>query len=303
MPPGASSLTAALTFLALVAFASNSILCRLALASREVDPATFTLTRLASGALMLLVVHAIATRSFTGGGPARRAANPRPLGHTLIAAALLFLYALPFSIAYVSIGAGAGALILFTAVQATMLLGALRSGERFHLLEGVGLVIALGGLTYLVSPGLSAPSPVGSALMAIAGIAWGIYSLRGRGSRDPLRDTTSNFVWSLPLAVLARWMPAAVTSHLGFTHVPETTRGMLLAAASGALASGLGYTIWFKALRGLAAIRASLVQLAVPVLAAVGGVILLGESMTLRLVVSAALILGGLAIALLGRGK
>ena len=295
-------MTAALTLLALIAFASNSILCRLALATHEIDPANFTLTRLASGGLTLLILHAIAMRSWTGGDPARRAA-PRPWRQALIAAALLFLYALPFSIAYVSIGAATGALILFTAVQATMLLGALRSGERFHPLEGFGLVIAIGGLVYLVSPGLSAPSPVGSALMAVAGIAWGLYSLRGRGSRDPLRDTTNNFVWTLPLAIAARWAPMAIAGPLGFAHTAATGRGMLLAVASGALASGLGYTVWFAALRGLTAIRASMVQLAVPVLAAVGGVLLLGEAITPRLVVSAALILGGLAIALLGRGR
>src|SRR6185295_366375 len=138
--------------------------------------------------LALLLLHAIAMRSLTGGSAEQRAANPRPRGAAVIAALLLFLYALPFSLAYISIGAGTGALILFTAVQATMLLGAVRSGERFHPLEGLGLVIALAGLVYLVSPGLSAPSPKGSALMAIAGVAWGLYSLRGRGSRDPVRD-------------------------------------------------------------------------------------------------------------------
>jgi drug/metabolite transporter (DMT)-like permease len=284
--------TAALTLLALVAFASNSILCRLALAHHEIDPANFTLTRLASGGLTLLLLHAVAVRSWTGGDGRARA---RPLPEALIAALLLFLYALPFSIAYVSIGAGTGALILFTAVQVTMLLGALRSGERFHILEGVGLVVAIGGLVYLVSPGLSAPSPVGSTLMAVAGIAWGLYSLRGRGSADPLRDTTNNFVWTIPLAVAARWAP------LGLAHTPATTRGFLLAVASGALASGLGYTVWFSALKRLTAIRASMVQLATPVLAAIGGILILGEPITLRLVLSAVLILGGLAMALLAK--
>jgi drug/metabolite transporter (DMT)-like permease len=295
--------TPLLTLVALIAFASNSILCRLALAGHEIDPANFTLVRLASGGLTLLLIHAIVTRSWTGGSLAGHAPNARPLGRVLIAAALLFLYALPFSIAYVSIGAATGALILFTAVQATMLLGALRSGERFHPLEGVGLVIAIGGLIYLVFPGLSAPSPVGCALMVVAGIAWGLYSLRGRGSRDPLRDTTNNFVWTLPLAIAARWAPAAIAGPLGFAHTPATGQGMLLAIASGALASGLGYTIWFAAMRGLTAIRASMVQLASPVLAAVGGILLLGEPVTPRLVVSAALILGGLGIALMGRAQ
>ena len=292
-------MTAALTLLALIAFASNSILCRLALAPHEIDPANFTLTRLGSGGLTLLLIHAIVTRSWSGGSRA----GARPLGHALIAALLLFLYALPFSLAYVSIGAGTGALILFTAVQATMLLGALRSGERFRLLEGVGLCIAIAGLVYLVKPGLSAPSPVGSALMAVAGIAWGLYSLRGRGSKDPLRDTTNNFVLSIPLAIAARWAPAAITAPLGFAHTAATTRGLILAAVSGALASGLGYTVWFAALRGLTAIRASMVQLLVPVIAAAGGVIFLHEAVTARLVVSAALIIGGLGIALAGKTR
>jgi len=296
-------MTGALTLLALVAFASNSILCRLALAPHEIDPANFTLTRLGSGGLTLLIIHAIVTRSWTGGTEAQRAANARPTGHALIAAVLLFLYALPFSLAYVSISAGTGALILFTAVQATMLLGALRSGERFRPLEGVGLVIAIAGLVYLVKPGLSAPSPVGSALMAVAGIAWGLYSLRGRGSRDPLRDTTNNFVLTIPFAVAARWAPAAIAAPLGFAHTAASTRGLILAAASGALASGLGYTVWFAALRGLTAIRASMVQLAVPVITAVGGIIFLHEAITTRLLVSAALILGGLGIALAGRTR
>jgi len=290
--------TAALTLLALIAFASNSILCRLALAPHEIDPANFTLTRLGSGGLTLLLIHAIVTRSWTGG-----ASPKRPLGHGLIAAALLFFYALPFALAYVSIGAGTGALILFTAVQATMLLGALRSGERFRALEGVGLCIAIAGLVYLVKPGLSAPSPVGSALMAVAGIAWGLYSLRGRGSQDPLRDTTNNFVLAIPLAIAARWAPAAISAPLGFAHTAATTRGLILAAASGAVASGLGYTVWFAALRGLTAIRASMVQLAVPVIAAAGGVIFLHEAITTRLIVSAALILGGLGIALAGKTR
>jgi len=295
--------TPLLTLIALICFAANSVLCRLALAPHEIDPASFTLTRLLSGGLTLLLLHAIAMRSLTGGSAEQRAANARPRGDAVIAALLLFLYALPFSLAYISIGAGTGALILFTAVQATMLLGAVRSGERFHPLEGLGLVIALAGLVYLVSPGLSAPSPKGSALMAIAGVSWGLYSLRGRGSRDPLRDTTNNFVWAIPFAIIARWAYLALSGVLGVAYVPTTTHGMLFAVASGAVASGVGYTVWFAALRGLTAIRASMVQLAVPVVTAVGAVIFLHEAVTMRLVISAALILGGLGLALAARKK
>lgn len=280
-------MTPLLTLLALLAFAANSVLCRLALAPREIDAPSFTLVRLVSGAAMLLAIRA-ARRAPTS--PSARRRNPWS------AAALLFLYAAPFSFAYVSISAGTGALILFTSVQTTMLIGALIGGERFRWLEGVGLAIALGGLVYLVSPGLSAPAPLGSALMAVAGISWGLYSLGGRGSADPLGDTAKNFLRAVPFAAIVSLVSvvAATGAHL-------SARGALLAAASGALASGLGYTIWFAALRGLTGIRASTVQLVVPVLAAAGGVVLLGESVTPRLVVSAALILGGVGIALVGR--
>ena len=280
-------MTLLLTAVALVAFASNSILCRLALGAREIDAASFTLVRLLSGALTLLLVRAAV---------ARRAAPKTVTTATSgpwIPAALLFIYAAPFSFAYIRLSAGTGALILFACVQATMLIGAIRSGERFQWLEGIGLAIALAGLTYLVSPGLSAPSPLGSALMATAGVSWGLYSLRGRGSADPLGDTTLNFIWALPLALLVS-LVAVRGTHL-------SARGIALATASGALASGLGYTIWFAALRGLTAIRAATVQLTVPVLAAAGGVLLLQESVTARLVVSAALILGGVGLALAGR--
>jgi len=277
-----------LTAIALVAFASNSILCRLALGAHEIDVASFTTARIVSGAVTLLLLRA-ATASRR-----RRADVPNV---SWIAAGLLFMYAAPFSFAYIALGAGTGALILFACVQATMLIGATRSGERFHWRERVGLVIALAGLVYLVSPALhasiSAPRPFGSVLMAVAGVAWGLYSLRGRGSTDPLGDTTNNFVWAVPLAfflILVAWP----TVHL-------SPRGLALAVASGALASGLGYTIWFAALRRLTAIRAATVQLTVPVIAAVGGLLLLHETITARLVLSAALILGGVGLALAGR--
>ena len=280
--------TAALTAAALTAFAANSILCRLALRSGAIDAASFTSIRMASGAVMLLLILAL-TRGARGTRGARSSQS------RWAAAALLFLYAAPFSFAYLELSAGTGALILFACVQATMLLGALRSGERFKWPEALGLAIALVGLTYLVSPGLAAPSPLGSALMAIAGVSWGIYSLRGRGSADPLGDTASNFIRAVPLALLV--------SLVAFRGAHLSPRGIALACASGALASGLGYTVWFAALRGLTAIRASTVQLTVPVLAAAGGVLLLQESVTMRLVVSAALVLGGVGLALAGRAR
>ena len=205
-------------------------------------------------------------------------------------AALLFLYAVPFSFAYVSLNAGTGALILFGAVQATMLVAALSSGERPHLVEWVGLILALGGLVYLVMPGLAAPSPVGCALMVTAGIAWGVYSLRGRGASNPLAETGGNFARSVPLAI---GVSMAAAPHAAFH-----AEGAVLAVVSGALASGLGYVAWYAALSGLSATRAATVQLVVPLMAAAGGVLFLSERITVRLIVAAILILGGVALAL-----
>jgi drug/metabolite transporter (DMT)-like permease len=208
---------------------------------------------------------------------------------------MLFLYAAAFSFAYRSLGSGTGALILFGCVQATMILAAFRAGERFRLLDGAGLALALGGLGCLVAPGLTAPSPLGSALMAAAGVAWGVYSLRGRDSVDPLGDTTWNFVLATP--------PALVVVGFALRSAHLTPQGIALAAVSGAVTSGLGYVAWFAALRGLTAIRAAIVQLAVPALAAAGGVVFLSERISLRLVVSGTLILGGVALAVARRSR
>lgn len=269
--------TALLTALALVAFAGNSILCRMALGARLIDPAGFTAVRLGAGALTLWLVVAL-----------RSGGLPRLAGQWGSAAAL-FVYAAAFSLAYISLGAGTGALILFGAVQLTMILAGLRAGERPRPAEWLGLALAASGLVVLVRPGLTAPSPAGSALMATAGVAWGLYSLRGRGSTEPLRNTAGNFLRTIPLALLM-----LLVAGRGAAWEP---RGVLLAAASGALASGLGYAIWYTALPALTATRAALVQLLVPILAAAGGVAVLGEAVPLRLPVAAALVLGGVALA------
>ena len=253
----------------------------------------------------MLVPLAAATRR--NAGRASQAAGAAHPG-SWTSAFLLFLYALPFSLAYVSLGVATGALILFLSVQGTMLLGALLSGERIHWLEVVGIALALAGFLYLVSPGLSAPPIAGAALMASAGIAWGLYSLRGRRSSDPIRDTAANFTRSAPLALAALGAAAALGS-LGGAAVPGarpgaihiTQRGLLLACASGVLASGAGYAAWFAALPTLKALRAAALQLTVPVIAAAAGIILLGERLTPRLVASTALILGGVGLALGGR--
>jgi drug/metabolite transporter (DMT)-like permease len=272
---------AAATAIAMVAFASNSILCRLALGGETIDPVGFTTIRLGAGAITLLAI-AVA-------GGRRRSRAQRG---SWMSALALFGYAIGFSLAYVRLDAGTGALILFGFVQVTMIVAALVGGERPVARQWAGLVAAVGGLAYLVAPGLTAPSPAGSALMAGAGVAWGVYSLRGRGESDPLISTTDNFVRSVPLVLVV-----AVAS-LGRLDV--SPRGAAIAVASGALASGVGYVLWYSALRGLTATGAATVQLTVPVIAAVGGVLFLSEAVTVRLVVASVLVLGGVAAVLRG---
>jgi drug/metabolite transporter (DMT)-like permease len=276
--------TASLTALALAAFAANSLLCRLALGGDRIDAASYTSLRILSGAVALLIIRALSRRSPMGADQGSWAS-----------AAMLALYAVAFSFAYLSLDAGVGALILFGAVQATMILAGFLEGQRPNALEWVGLVGAFGGLVYLVSPGIATPAPLGSLLMALAGIAWGIYSLRGRKSADPVAATSANFARAVPFALL-----------VSLVALPEfriSARGAWLAVVSGALASGMGYVVWYGALKGLTTTRAAVVQLSVPVLAAVGGVVFLTEPVTFRLVVSGAAILGGIALAIRGRGR
>jgi drug/metabolite transporter (DMT)-like permease len=265
----------------MVAFAANSLLCRMALGASAIDPASFTTVRLVSGALALWLIL--------------RATNPATsvaIGDWR-AAAMLFVYAITFSFAYLALTAGTGALILFGAVQLTMFIAGLRAGEYFPPLAWSGLLLAVAGLVYLVSPGLAAP-PLGSAvLMGAAGIAWGFYSLRGRGASNPLQTTAGNFLYAAPLAVVASLVFA--------DNIHATAGGITLAIASGALASGVGYAIWYAALRGLTATGAATVQLSAPVIAAFGGVVLLSEAVTLRLLVASAAILGGIALVILRR--
>jgi drug/metabolite transporter (DMT)-like permease len=266
-----------------VAFAANSILCRMALGQGSVDAATFSIVRVVSGAVMLLAVSA------------RMRGSMFPVDGSWTAAALLVVYALAFAFAYNELGAGTGALIMFGCVQVTMPVAALMAGERPHPAQWIGLCIALGGLAYLVSPGLTAPSPVGAALMVIAGVAWGAYSLAGLGGVNPLSQTMGNFVRAVPLVGMVGLM------FLPRLHIEP--RGILLSVASGALTSGLGYVAWYAAVRGLTAMRASVVQLAVPVVAAIGGVLLLSETISLRLLLSTVLVLGGIAMAIVARQR
>jgi len=283
--------TALFTLFALAGFAANSILCRVALGPRAIDPASFTAVRLASGAAALGLLAAV-----------RRTRHRSSHAGSWTSALLLFLYAMPFSFAYVSLGVATGALILFLSVQATMLAGALIGGERIHWLEALGILSALTGLVYLIAPGLSAPDPRGAVLMAAAGAAWGIYTLRGRRSLDAIGDTAANFVRSVPLAIVAGALLWALASAVGRAATPHvSTAGLLLATGSGVLASGAGYAAWFAALRSLRALQAAALQLTVPVIAAAGGILFLSERVSMRLMVSAALILGGVGMALGGR--
>jgi drug/metabolite transporter (DMT)-like permease len=276
--------TAILSAAALLGFAANSLLCRTALGARLVDAPTFTSVRLCSGAAVL----ALLVRG------ARGAREPATSRHgDWRAAAALFAYAIAFSVAYLHLTAGAGALILFGAVQATMIGSGLLSGERLAASEWTGLALALGGLGLLALPGASAADALGVTLMAIAGIAWGVYSLRGRGASRPLACTAQNFARSVPLAL--------ATSAVTIAHAHAPPRGVLLAAASGAIASGVGYSLWYAALRGLSATRAAVIQLFVPALAALGGVLFLGETLTLRVCIAAAIILGGVGLAIARR--
>jgi drug/metabolite transporter (DMT)-like permease len=280
--PGPRRLVA-LTALAMLAFATNSLLCRLALQQSSIDPASFGSVRLASGAFVLaLIVRA-------------RAQPAAPARADWIAASMLWLYVAAFSFAYVTLPAGTGALILFGAVQLTMFAVWLARGERFAVLAWGGFALASTGLVLLVAPGLSAPSPVGAALMAAAGLAWGVYSLRGRDAGEPVAATAGNFVRATPLALV---MSAATISSLHLTPA-----GIAWAVLSGALTSGLGYVLWYAALPRLGALRAATVQLSVPPIAALAGVALLGEAMTWRLSLASAAILGGIALVLLARSR
>ncbi len=259
----------------MLAFAANSLLCRAALKHLAIDAASFTFIRILSGAVALALILQL-----------RR--GPREKGGSWISAFALFLYATAFSFAYNTLSAGTGALLLFGAVQATMILWGLGRGERLHAGQLCGLVLALGGLVWLLFPGLSAPPLGGSLLMLSAGIAWGVYSLRGKSVRNPASATAGNFLRALPFAVglALLFLPSA--------HADRA--GVLYAVLSGAVASAAGYIIWYSALPHLKAASAATVQLSVPVLTAAGGILFLGEALSLRFILAAVAVLGGIAL-------
>lgn len=275
-----------LTALAMIAFAANSVLARLALADGAMDALSYTGIRILAGAVILFLLVWWRTRQ-SGAGFSLA-------GHWLQAGALLG-YALGFSLAYGWLGAATGALILFASVQVGMVARAIAAGDRPGLLEWLGLLLALGAFAYLVSPGLTAPDPLGSLLMVLAGLCWAAYSLLGRGSVRPLDDTAGNFLRCAPVAVLLL--------AIGVWDNAPRWDGLVYAIASGAVASGLGYAVWYAVLPALTRTRAAIVQLSVPALSAFGAVLFIGEALDARLLVSSTVILGGIGVATLAAGR
>ena len=304
-----------LTVLAMIAFASNSLLCRAALKQTAIDPATFTFVRIFSGAVMLwlilqsqrklIVDIRVSQRPVVGRlcetADADSASDTDALQSAIHrngnwpSAIALFAYAAGFSFAYVHLSAGTGTLLLFGAVQATMILWGLRTGERLDVLQIVGLIVALTGLVVLVSPGISAPPLIGSVFMLGAGIAWGVYSLRGRTVTDATAATTGNFLRAIPFAVA---VSLVLVARMRFDSL-----GIIDAVISGAITSGVGYVIWYAALPGLKATSAATVQLSVPVLAAAGGILLLHEPITLRYFIASVAVLGGIFLVVIEKRR
>jgi drug/metabolite transporter (DMT)-like permease len=271
--------TVALTSLAMLAFAANSVLARLALGAGGIDAAGYTGVRLAAGAIALVLIVTIVDRT--------PPASYRPAG-SWVQAAALFGYAIAFSVAYLALGAAVGAIILFGSVQLGMVGRAIALGDRPGPWEWAGLVSAFAALVYLVSPGVAAPPVWAAALMAASGFCWAAYSLIGRGSTTPLADTTGNFVRCLPVAILL--------IAVGLWTATPTPAGLAYAIVSGAIASGIGYAIWYAALPGLSRVGAASVQLTVPGIAAAGAVLFIGEPLTPRLLVASAAIIGGIGL-------
>ena len=275
----------------MIAFASNSLLCRAALKQTHIDAATFTFVRIFSGAIAICLFMNVRKRVTV-----ERTATPLVEGSSgsllrngnWISALALFVYAAGFSFAYTSLSAGTGALLLFGAVQATMIVWGLQKGERLSTIQSAGFIIAVTGLVVLVLPGLSAPPLMGSMLMLAGGVAWGIYSVRGKREKNPASATTGNFVRAVPFA--------AALSIIFIVRAHFNLAGVTFGIISGAITSGLGYVIWYSVLPDLKAVSAAIVQLSVPVLAATGGILLLGESITMRYVLASLAVLGGIAL-------
>jgi drug/metabolite transporter (DMT)-like permease len=279
------------TAFALMAFAANSVLNRLALGGNTIDASSYISIRLVSGAIALILINGMRKKEFSS----LKTAFSEPTIAAFAPAFYLFLYGIAFSFAYRNLSSGTGAFILFGTVQATILSTALIKGERPRFIEWLGLIIALSGLIYLVLPGLAAPDPFSAFLMALAGISWGFYTLKGRGVSDPIEATALNFIRSVPMILVAYIFT--------LTNVHLTTEGVIYALISGIVTSAVGYAVWYTALKGLTTTQSALLQLFVPIIAALGGVIFLSESLTMRLVGAGLMIIGGVVLALFGKKK
>lgn len=275
------------TAIALIAFAANSILCRLALKGEQIDATSFTSIRLLSGAVVLALII-----SATQGAP-RLSTKPS----NFLAPVMLFIYAFGFSLAYLQLNTGTGALVLFGVVQVTLIAINLLRGQTIRWLEWIGIALAFAGLVYLVLPGASAPPLTGFLLMALAGVAWGIYTYLGKGSATATLDTAQNFIYSLPLVVVATVITGFVFNTEFFTNY----NGMLYAVLSGALASGCGYALWYQALPKLSTTESAVLQLLVPVIAAAGGVVFVNEPIDTRLLIAALMTLSGIGAVIVAK--
>ncbi|QDP02930.1 DMT family transporter [Thalassotalea sp. PS06] len=275
--------------MALIAFAANSVLCRLALKDGVIDASGFTTVRLVSGITMFLLLMLVY------GKPGKQQTQQTNSKKPWLSASMLFLYAITFSFAYISLDTGTGALILFGVVQLTIIAISYFQGDKLSLAEWIGVLVSFSGLTYLVAPTVTTPDAFGFILMVLSGIAWGFYTVMGRGSISAFNDTARNFVLTFPLVILL----VLVT----WSDINLSVKGMVLASLSGAVASALGYTIWYQALRNLSNIEAAVVQLSVPVIAAVGGVLFVAEVVTLRLIIASVLVLGGIFLVIINKSR
>lgn len=280
--------TSITTMIALIAFSANSVLCRLALSDGAIDAGSFTIIRLLSGALMLIVLMFLSKMRGNN-------TNENSNKGSWFAGLMLFFYAVAFSFAYISLDTATGALVLFAAVQTTLIYNSFLSGNRLQLAEFIGLVIAFLGVVYLLLPGLNEPPIIGTLLMALAGICWGMYTVKGQGSANALFDTGYNFIRSLVFVI-----PLVL---IGFNTFNYTRYGVLLALISGAITSGLGYTIWYVALKDLRSVQAGVLQLLVPVITALGGIVFMSEPITYRLSISMVLIIGGILLVILNKNQ
>ena len=273
------------TSIALIAFAANSVLCRKALGENKIDASGFTIIRLLSGIIILIVILSFTTII-------KNKKNIETKG-SWYSGAMLFLYAVTFSYAYITLDTGTGALIAFASVQMTIILFSILSGKKLQPTEVIGILIAFTGFVYLILPGVNSPSIEGFILMTIAGIGWGIYTINGQGSNNPLEDTAYNFIRTLPFVLILFLFT--------MKHINYTSEGVLLAIISGSITSAIGYTIWYMALRGLTKIQSAVVQLLVPIIAAFGGILFVSERITFRLILASVLILGGILTVALGK--